>query len=515
MGIFNNVKGLTPGRSVFDLSWEKKFTCDMGQLIPILHDNAVPNDVFDIGYECLIRSQPMAAPIMHPVYITGHYFFVPIRALCERAKRDWSSAFEWEAFITGDTLGDDTQTLPVWDNVQNGVGWLWDYLCYPIGIDAAGARPVAFKQWAYGWIWNEYYRDQNLEAATDFTGVETILTARWEKDYFTSCLPWQQRGTSPAIEGTLAGVLNPTWANPVTLDWPAAVGASTADMKYNSSTNVPFDAGTKSTLEGGVADDTELEAGEVDISAGTVTGMDIENLRLSISIQRFMELSARTGARYTEHLQAFFGVKPQDSRLQRPEYIGGFKDWLVTSEVLQTSETGVTPQGTMSGHGMSVGRGHIGKYRVREHGIIMGIFCIRPKTLYHEGIDRQDLQETRYDFYNPMFAGLAEQEVLERELYCSGVEANHLTVFGYQGKYDEYRYRPSRVCGDFHADYDMWHMCRQFGARPTLNTAFVACTPRDDWKAASAEDGFLVSFGNRLRVTRPMPFRANPGIGTL
>ena len=152
----------------------------------------------------------------------------------------------------------------------------------------------------------------------------------------------------------------------------------------------------------------------------------------------------------------------------------------------------------MTGKGNSIGSGQICKFRVPEDGIIMGLFCIRPKTLYHQGIDRQDLQETRYDFYNPMFAGLSEQEVLERELYCDGTEAHHLTVFGYQGKYDEYRYRPSRVCGDFHADYDMWHCCRQFAGRPTLNPTFLACNPRDDWKASADEDGFLVSFGNKL-----------------
>ncbi len=515
MGIFNNVKGLAPGRSVFDLSWEKKFTCDMGQLIPVMHDNAVPGDVFDIGYECLIRTQPMAAPIMHPVYITGHYFFVPNRALCARAVRDWSQTFDWEAFITGDTAGDDAQTLPVWQTAVNTVGSLWDYLCYPIGLNAAGADPCAFKRWAYGWIWNEYYRDQNIDPAINFTIQGVILNARWEKDYFTSCLPWQQRGTSPNVTGTLAGDI----FGSVVADAAVKAGGAYAQndgvqIDHTDQQLYPVNAGD--VVEADLEAALEKITVQTDISTGTVTTVDISELRLSAAIQRYMELSARTGARYTEHLQAFFGVKPQDSRLQRPEYIGGFKDWLVTSEVLQTeSSDAATPQGTMTGHGMSVGRGHIGKYRVMEHGTIMGIFCIRPKTLYHEGIDRQDLMETRYDFYNPMFAGLAEQEVLERELYCSGVEANHLTVFGYQGRYDEYRYRPSRVCGDFHADYDMWHMCRQFGARPTLNATFLACTPRDDWKAASAEDGFLVSFGNRLRVVRPMPFRSNPGIGTL
>jgi hypothetical protein len=499
MSVFQSVQGLKPGRSVFDLSWEKKFTCDMGELIPVMHDNVVPGDVFDIGYEHLVRCQPMAAPIMHPVYITCHYFFVPWRALCTYMEKEHEKTFDFETFATGDEDGDDSQTVPTWDVTTNTVGSLWDLLGYPIGIDNANARPVEFKHWSYGWIWNEYYRDFNIDTAVDPDDQETLLTARWEKDYFTSCLPWQQRGTAPVLSEDLS------------LDFSDTVSGTPSGTTVNIDTG----ADTLGTTGGAANTDLLNALNKADIDS---TGFDTADLRLSISIQRFMELSARTGARYTEHLNAFFGVSPRDDRLQRPEYIGGYKDWLVVSEVLQTAATDTntssqTPQGTMVGHGISVGSGHICKYRATEYGHIIALFCIRPKTLYHQGIDRQDLFSTRYELYNPMFAGLAEQEVLTRELYCDG--ANELTVFGYQGKYDEYRYRPSRVCGDFHADYDQWHMCRQFGSQPQLNSTFLACSPRDDWKASSAEDGFLVTYGNRIRAIRPMPFRATPGIGTL
>jgi hypothetical protein len=518
MSVFQSVQGLRPGRSVFDLSYEKKFTCDMGELIPVMHDNVVPGDVFDIGYEHMVRAQPLAAPIMHPVYITGHYFFIPWRALCTYMEKEWGdSTFDFERFATGDEDGDDAQTVPTWDTgggANDGEGTLWDYFGYPLEADNDNARPVSFKHWSYTWVWNEFYRDFNIDTATDPEDTVSILKARWEKDYFTSCLPWQQRGTSPAITGTLSGTLD------VTGDGTNAPhftdGTEIDSPKFTSGQGIMYwnDGNAASTGEAYWSDPNL----QVDISAGTVTSTDIESLRLSSAIQRFMELSARTGARYTEHLNAFFGVAPRDDRLQRPEYIGGFKDWLVVSEVIQTAATDTntssqTPQGTMVGHAISVSGGHICKYRVQEYGHILALFCIRPKTLYHQGIDRQDLFSTRYELYNPMFAGLAEQEVLTRELYCDG--ANELTVFGYQGKYDEYRYRPSRVCGDFHADYDQWHMCRQFGAQPQLNSSFLECSPRDDWKASSAEDGFLVSFGNRIRAIRPMPFRANPGIGTL
>lgn len=492
MSVFDTVKGLAPGRSVFDLSWEKKFTCDMGELIPVCHDLMVPGDVFDIGYQVLVRAQPMAAPLMHPIYITGHFFFVSIRALCDYMRRQHSETFDWEEFITGGEDGTDSQTIPTWNPGagENAEGTLWDYLCYPLGVDNANAYPTQWKHWSYGWIWNEYYRDQNITAEADPDDVSSLKRAAWEKDYFTSCLPWQQRGTAPAVSGSL--------------DWTITANAMT------NTTAVDMDAGGDFTN----ASDADMTLFVAALEAGDVTSLDIADLRLASSIQRYMELSARAGSRYKEHLEAFFGVSPRDERLNRPVYIGGFKDWLITSEVLQTeSSDASTPQGTMAGHGIMVGSGHIGKYRALEHGVLFGMFTIRPKTLYHQGIDRQDLQDTRYDYYNPMFAGLSEQEVLTREIYCDGVD--ELTVFGYQGRYDEYRYRPSRVCGDMHADYDMWHMCRQFGAAPTLNDSFIFCDPRDDWKASSSEDGFIVSFGNRIRAIRPMPFRAQPGMGVL
>jgi hypothetical protein len=515
MSVFQSVKGLRPGRSVFDLSWEKKFTCDMGELIPVMHDNVVPGDVFDIGYQHIVRAQPMAAPIMHPVYITGHYFFIPWRALCSYMEKEWGdSSFDFERFATGDEDGDDAQTVPTWDHgggANDGEGTLWDYLGYPLEVDNNNARPVSFKHWSYTWVWNEFYRDYNIDTAIDPEDTVSILKARWEKDYFTSCLPWQQRGTAPTIGLTGTVDVDPDGTNPPTFQ----NGTDSGLMgKTQGGSGTGWSTHTPTTVAANLYwDDPNLQ---VDLSGATA--VDIETLRLASSMQRFMELSSRTGARYTEHLNAFFGVSPRDERLQRPEYIGGFKDWLVVSEVLQTAATDTntssqTPQGAMVGHGISVSGGHICKYRVTEYGHILGLFCIRPKTLYHQGIDRQDLFSTRYELYNPMFAGLAEQEVLTRELYCDA--AHELTVFGYQGKYDEYRYRPSRVCGDFHADYDQWHMCRQFGAQPQLNSTFLECNPRDDWKASSAEDGFLVSFGNKIRAIRPMPFRANPGIGTL
>lgn len=502
-GLFETVYGIKPGRSVFDMSWEKKFTCDMGELIPICHDLMVPGDRADIGFEFIARAQPMGAPVMHPIYCTTHYFFVSLRRLCVEAEKEYSQTFDFEDWITGGETGADAQTPPTWNVTTNTEGSLWDYLCYPLGVDSAGARPVAWKQWAYGWIWNCWYRDQQIDTAIDFVTNEAIQRARWAKDYFTSARTAQQKGSQPAIEGSITGA-----------------GTDITVSSENDSTAVtvqlePTGDDLQATGYAGILSDMRWNDPGL-----SITGFDIEDLRLSLATQRSMELASRAGSRYHEHIKSLFNVHDGDDRLDIPEYIGGNKSWLVVSEVLQTAATDTntssqTPQGTMAGHGIAVQSGHIGTYRAKEYGILFGMFCIRPLPLYHQGIDRQDLMTTKYDFMHPLFQGISEQEVLRREVYCSGTQAEEEAVFGYQGRFDEFRQRPSRVVGDFHADYDQWHMCRQFSGNPSLNSTFIQCDPRDDWKASSAEDGFLVSFGNRIRMVRPLTFRATPGLGVL
>lgn len=502
--LFEQIRALRPGKSVFDLSYEKKLTCDMGELIPVQCDEVVPGDIWDVGYEAIFRCLPLAAPLLHPIYITVHSFFVPYRVLGD----DDNVAFDFETFITGGSAGTDTSTVPTWNVTTNTEGSLWDYLGFPLGVDAAGARPNAWPQYAYNMIWNWYYRDQNIDTELDITSNEDIQYARWEKDYFTSARPWQQLGTSPAITGDITG------SGVDTVIYGETTGSgTTGNMQIAGAlASDPLVIGG-SPLAGSEDLRFSATAGEVGLE---VSGWDIEDFRLNVSIQRWLERNARSGYRYTEFLQSHFGVGANlDARLDRPEYLGGAKQWLVVSEVLQTSETGTTPQGTLVGHGISVGSNHLYKKRFDEFGLVMSLMCIRPKTLYHEGIDRQWLRETRYDFYFPEFAGLSEQPVLERELYCSGTQSHHETVFGYQGRYDEMRYKRSFVCGDMHADYDHWHCCRQLGGRPTLNSTFIKCDPRDDWKAATAEDGFMVSFGNRIRAIRPMPMLAEPGVGRI
>lgn len=479
MPLFKSIPGARPGRSVFNLTNERKTTCDMGQLIPIMCDEVIPSDHFRIGVNLVIRMQPLVAPVLHRITAHVHYFFVPYRILED----------DFEEFITGGVDGATAVTLNRWAPTDVAEGSLWDYLDFPTTVTPdADNRPLAMPREAYNKIYNDYYRDENLTSEVALTS-EDILLRSWEKDYFTSAFITQQRGTAPSlpISGSTSAV------------WPAVSAANLGNMQQNNSTNVPYDANTKATLENNT----------IDLSPAT--SVDISDLRASVQVQRFMERNMRAGVRMPEFLEAHFGVKSSDARLQRPEFLGGSRTPVIISEVLQTSETGGTPQGNLAGHGITVDQQFICNYRVPEFGLIMGILSIMPKPLYQQGIDRQWLRETRYDFPFPLFANLSEQEVLQREIFLSGVKAENETVFGYQGRYDELRYKPSKVTGEMRSTYDYWHLSRQFSVAPTLTTSFVECDPRKDIFAAPSEPGFIVSVGNLIRAVRPIPVMSDPG----
>jgi len=241
---------------------------------------------------------------------------------------------------------------------------------------------------------------------------------------------------------------------------------------------------------------------------------DIADLRLAFQVQRWMERNARAGVRYTEFLQAHFGVAPRDDRMQRPEYIGGSKSPIIVSEVLQTSGTKdePTPQGNMAGHGISVSTNHCGKFRCQEFGLIMGILSVMPRSAYQQGINRQWLRRTKYDFFFPEFANLSEQVIETAEIYASGVEAENINPFGYQGRYDEMRIKPNMVVSEMKDTYDYWHLGRIFTSAPTLDDTFITCTPSKRIFAAESEPGLIISHGNLIKAIRPIPLSAEPGL---
>lgn len=524
---FNRVAGLNPGRSVFDLSYEKKLTCDMGQLIPIVADEVVPGDVLSFGNQIVVRFQPLIAPMLHEVNVYVHYFFVPYRIL-------WD---DWEDFISGGVQGDFSASLPRWtvtdQEITDGataIGSLWDYIGLPVGVNyktgtpQAENAPIDFPRNAYNLIYNEYYRDENLQDEIDLKNNK-ILNRCWEKDYFTSALPWQQRGQAPALP--ISGVTFADFTEALKIPnfegndfstsfLPVRFGFAQESAISQVKDSFGKFVGSTSALHG-VSQETihkgllkAFNTNVVDLSKATT--FDVADLRLVFQIQKWLERNARAGARYTEFLRAHFGVAPRDERLQRPEYIGGMKTPCVVSEVLQTSETSATqPTGKLAGKGISVDGQFCGKYRASEFGVVLGIMSVMPRTSYQQGINRQWLKQTKYDFYFPEFANLSEQAVTNQELYAQANDED-VKIFGYQGRYDELRVKQSLVCGKMRDTFDYWHLGRKFDNQPKLNSDFVTCNPSKRIYAVQNEPGLIVSVANLIKAVRPLPIQAEPGL---
>lgn len=492
---FQSIGAIKPRRSAFDLSYTKKMTMDMGELIPVMCDEVVPGDIFKIGNEMVIRFQPLVAPIMHEVNAYVHYFFVPYRIL-------WP---DWEEFITRGQTGDVIKVLPRYvpsTNASTEKGKLWDYFGMPTNvIPDSDHCPLAFPWMAYASIYNEYYRDQIYIPEISLSN-NTVQFRAWRKDYFTSALPWQQRGTAPALPISGTGTLGIDFSNIYQNDLGTPIKAWNAGMGVGVLT--VNDLNSKAALV-----DWLQESKTVQLDNATT--FDVSDLRVAFQIQKWMERNARSGARYTEFLQSHFGVTPRDDRLQRPEYLGGSKSPVIVSEVLQTSEKGTTPQGYMAGHAISVDKNFCVNYQVKEYGLIMGILSVIPEAAYQQGINRQWLRKTTFDFYFPEFANLSEQAIESVEVFATPIQSTNSTIFGYQERYAEMRYKPDMVCGDMRDTFAYWHLGRQFTALPFLNQSFIECKPDKRIFAVQNVDGLIVNFSNIIKAIRPLPIAAEPG----
>lgn len=533
--LYQNTGALYPRRSVFNLSYDKKFNCDMGKLIPVMCDECVPGDVFKISNEMVIRFQPLVAPMLHEVNVYVHYFFVPYRLLWE----------DFETFVSGGVTGEETPVMPKWKPTTVSKYTLWDYLGFPLNNNLLGdtstfpteMEPVDFPRRAYNRIYNEYYRDENLQEEIPETN-EQILNRNWTKDYFTSALPWQQRGTAPALPVTISGSGTISYAKdiPVTFLTTSASGGSsyssirstTASSKLVQLNDGPGDAPYGQYNQPGfiprqfneLPDEYRIAGsnygtladGTVNLDTARATTFDVSDLRLAFQIQKWLERNARAGVRYTEFLKSHFGVSPHDDRLQRPEYIGGTKSPVVVSEVLQTSSTDTTsPQGNLAGHGLVADQSFVGRYHVTEFGLIMGIMSIMPKPSYLQGINRQWIKNTKYDFYFPEFSNLSEQAISNAEIYVTGT-ATDKQIFGYQGRYDELRTKQNMICADMRDLFSYWHLGRVFANAPALNSDFITCNPSKRIFASQSEPGLIVDFGNLITAARPMPITPEPGL---
>ncbi len=488
--VFDSVELERPKYSAFDLSREQKLSCKMGELIPTYCEEIVPGDMFRAKSEILVRMAPMLAPVMHRVNVFMHYFFVPNRIV-------WN---QWEDFITGGREGTSTPTIPTISidgssSNNHGVGSLVDYFGLPVTqIDGGGTVDVTFQSLplrAYQLIWSEYFRDPNLDAEfdTDTWPQAEVLKLRnraWEKDYFTSALPWTQRGTESGIDiDVTEGYLEDS-GNGVGVTKPPLTANDAGDLLWD------FGTGTQNAI---------LQGGQISIN----------DLRRTSAIQRWLEKQARGGYRYIETILSHFGVESSDSRLQRPEYLGGGKQPIVISEVLNTSGTATEPQGEMAGHGLSAGNTNSFQQQFEEHGYVIGIMSVLPKTAYLQGIPRHFSRDDKHDYYWPELANLGEQEVKNKEIYFDDDDGTYNEgTFGYQQRYAEYKHGMSTVHGDFRTSLDHWHLARKFQNQVNLNSDFIRSDPSERIFAETTTDHLWIQLYHDVKARRPMPYFADP-----
>lgn len=480
-------------RNKFSLSNYKLLTFDMGNLVPIGWFEALPGDTIQQATAALLRCTPLVTPIMHPVHVRIHHWFVPNRII-------WAN---WENFITGGPDGMDATVPPTISSGGGGfaVGSLADYLGVPTGVASLAVSALPFR--AYTLIFNEFYRDADLTAAftvsngdgNDTTTNTSMVNCAWEKDYFTSARPWAQKGPSVTIP----------------LGTSAPVVGTGADVSITSATSLPgtpevlrVAAGAatigRTTAGVGGADNIRWSATGLQTDLSAASAVTVNVLREALAIQRYEEARARFGSRYVEYLR-YLGVKSSDARLQRPEYLGGGKQTIQFSEVLATADGGASlPIGSLKGHGIGAMRSNRYRRFFEEHGIVMTLMSVRPRTMYTQGLFRQWNRMTREDYWQKEYEHIGQQTVLNKEVYAAHASPNG--TFGYQDRYDEYRRQESSVAGLMRTTDNVWHMARIFGSTPALNSSFVVSDPTKRTFADTTNNGLLVMANHSIQARR-------------
>lgn len=570
MSIFSEVKAHYARTSLFNLSHEVKNTMKFGQLVPFLCQEILPGDIWRVRTEILTRLQAMKAPIMHNVNVYTHFFFVPNRLV-------WK---DWEEFVTqalNGTFKGDINELPLFhltnDAIDTGLigpGSLFDHL--GAKFDASNAPSDiyvnALPVLAYNKIWNDFYRDENLdtEIGDEFfelpsgptvvdgsgqSGIENLLKIRYRafaKDYFTSALPWTQKGDAAILPlgGSAPVDFSGVSINGINLahthNTPNVDVGFTMDSAGNVDNPLYVRKGPGSLLLTSAYNDTTASQEDVDVRAqggltssslgsyqpvlsgngsadlSGATAVTINELRRANALQRWLEANARGGSRYIEMLKSHFGVVSDDARLQRAEYLGGGKSPIIISEVLQQSASTIdgsdTPQGNMAGHGIGTSVNHSFKRRFKEHGYLIGIMSVMPRSNYMQGVPRHFLKRDVFDFGWPLLANLGEQPIYDAELYSpSGVpeSTSDMGTFGYTPRYAEYKFMNDQVSGDFRTSLDFWHLAREFGNKPSLNSKFISSNSLSPRIFPSASTDYIL---NQMyldcKVVRKLPKFGTP-----
>lgn len=520
-------------RSAFDLTHVVKTAFYPGQLIPLPPIECIPGDIHKIRFNGVMRLQPLATPVFENMKLRFYSFFVPFRIL-------WD---QWEDFITRGREGTTVVSIPTVNPADfqdptgaSDLGSLWDYFGWQIGDFSTGltanSRPIDFPYRAYWAIWNEYFRIPSIQDEVDWNDYTTdALLAQpawrnWQRDYFTSALPEAQLGVPPALPvfGTANAEFDfgydPTGADGEEI---RLMGLDNSGSKTDASfVRGQIGAGLPRPVQfindlSLALEFNDLFTNKNSIDGSTFSSSDINDLRLTWQLQVWQERNARAGSRYVEQLMSHYRVSPLDARLQRPEFIGGSTTDVLISEVVQTSESDTTDQGNLAGKGISLPTGHVGSYRVEEHGLIMNIVCVTPQATYQQGIPRNWLRRTTFDYPFPEFAHLGEQSIYNAELYIANSAVDD-DPFGFTGIYNEMRYLQNKVTGQMRSgvtgSLDNWHMARDFASTPPLATQLTSMeySLPDMMRpfAVTNQPPLLGIFSVGLDSLRPLPFIAEP-----
>lgn len=460
-------------RHKHNLSHHRLLSFDMGQLVPCGVVEVLPGDTFRHSSSVLLRVGTLVNPVMHPVSLRVHHWFVPAR-VAFNARYDSPDA--WETFINDSAPTHDTEDMKNLAVTNVTAGTLLNHLGLPV-LNSINMDVNFVPVTAYNMIYNQHYRDQELQSAVDEATNTTLQRICWEKDYFTTARTTPQYGATtlsiPFQTGLKARVASDALADTDMSVWSTVVGDRVEwDTQGAANDQVQIDHASIGSSGGGT-NDTMLYA---DLANATGGGIDVNDFRRIMALQRFLEARARFGARYRDYLR-YLGIRPRDGRLEEPEYLGGGKQTIAFSEVLATAEGTSTDVGDMAGHGIAALRTRPYTRFFDEHGFVISLISARPKAIYQEGMDRHWLKDTRDDLWQKEYEAMGPQAVNAKEVYAAA--ANETTTFGYVDRHREYREHPSRVSGFFGSTLEDWHFAREFGTTPTLNSDFVTCTPTD------------------------------------